>query len=152
VVERALSSRDPFTRHAAARVESNPEADGNTLGAEVRHLLHLGVFVHDESLHLEIGYEPAVRVGHARGDIDQLDPALEAESGIGILGRRLLRVQRNDNERDRRDHRNGYTAICSRLAAPAGGDCQPWTPPSLDPRAPISFFTKPNPALWAKDR
>ena len=80
-----------------------PRLTGTRSALKCVTVCQLAVFVHDEVLLVQAGDEPAARIGHARGDVDQLDATLEAESGLGTLGRRLLRVQRNDNQRDRRE-------------------------------------------------
>ena len=85
-VERALRGADLLARHAAAGIEDDPEAHRHALGTEVCHRLWLVIFVDGEVLLLQARDEPAVRIGHARGDVDQLDAALEVELGSGFWG------------------------------------------------------------------
>ena len=57
------------------------EADRHALGAEVRDRLRLVVFVDEEVFLAQAGDEAAAGVRHRRGDVDQLDAALEPEPG-----------------------------------------------------------------------
>ncbi len=82
------------------------------LGGEMGDADRLVVFVDDEIFLPEAGHEAAARVRDGRGDVDQLDAALEAEALFVPAGprwcRRLLPMQRHDEQRDgRRNDRQG---------------------------------------------
>ena len=92
LIERGLRRLHLFARHALARVERDAEAHRHAVRAEMRHRLRLVVFVDEEVFLAQPGHEPAARIDDRRGDVDQLDAALEAEPGIGILARRRRRL------------------------------------------------------------
>src|SRR4029450_13667308 len=60
-------------------VEHQSEADRHTLVAEVRHLLQLVLFVHDEVVLSEPRDEAAVAIDDGCRDVDEIDAALEAK-------------------------------------------------------------------------
>ena len=76
-IERGARRFDLASAHAAAGVEHDPEADRHALGAEVGDLDRLIVFVNQEIALAETGDEAARRVGHRRGDVDELDAGVE---------------------------------------------------------------------------
>ena len=89
-VERVARGVHLLAVHAAAGVERDAEADGDALGAEVRDRLLLAVLEDAEVFLAQVRNEPAVRVGHRGGDVDQFHGAAEPERLPIVLGRRLL--------------------------------------------------------------
>ena len=99
-IERRLRGTELLARHAAADVEHDAEAHGHALAAEVRDLLSLAVFAHEEVLLAQAGRESTRTVGHRRGDVDQLGRAAKPEAV-------LLRSQRPHGERRDQDGQQG---------------------------------------------
>src|SRR5206468_4277491 len=118
-IQCALRFLNLLARHAAARVERNPQADRDPLRAEVRDFHRLIVFVDEKVVSPKTWHESSARIGYGRGHVDQLDAAPETKALLVArpYGRllRLLSMRRHHNRGDDHgdDQRAGHTETFS---------------------------------------
>ncbi len=106
LVDRGLCGVELVAGHAAARVEHDPEADGDPFGTEMRNRLRAAVFEDGEVVFAEAGHEPPVTVADRCRHVHELDAGPELERILGRLPIPLLSAQRgrrHGNDTNNRD-------------------------------------------------